>query len=200
MLTLGAQDFLVKERLTANMLLLGLQNLFKHRPIAGASGGEPGGPFDGSAEPGWIVRVGRPALEGTRSMEKRTDAALLRSEQHILDPRRAWNGGRRNPFGGDGQSLSSNLPGPRIFGGRLGENEFAILAVGAPAATAPLLVARLEKGVQAHQAEGETLSGLSLSVGLAHTDAQHPCWFEELLHRADNQLRIQPLIISQPPN
>lgn len=84
--------------------------------------------------------------------------------------------------------------------GRLGDEEFVVLAVGAPAATGPILVSRLEKVMQAYHAGDELLDGLSLSVGLAHADLKHPCSFEELLSQADSQVRIQPWIVSSVCN
>jgi diguanylate cyclase (GGDEF)-like protein len=79
--------------------------------------------------------------------------------------------------------------------GRLGEDEFAVLAVGAPEPTAPILIARLERSVQAHNRRDVQPCALSLSVGLAHADPQQPRSFEELLKHASSRLHLEPWVI-----
>jgi diguanylate cyclase (GGDEF)-like protein len=68
---------------------------------------------------------------------------------------------------------------------RLGGDEFVVLAIGASAASLPLLEERLRATVRAHNAQEGRVYHLSLSVGVAHYDPKRPRSFKELLNQAD---------------
>ena len=72
---------------------------------------------------------------------------------------------------------------------RLGGDEFAILAMETPLASQEGVLARLNQNLAAHNAERGT--PLSLSLGVAGYDREHPCAIEELLARADAAMYAQ---------
>jgi diguanylate cyclase (GGDEF)-like protein/PAS domain S-box-containing protein len=72
---------------------------------------------------------------------------------------------------------------------RLGGDEFAILAMESPMASREGLLARLQQNLAAHNA-GRAMP-LSLSLGVAGYDRDHPCALEELLARADAAMYAQ---------
>jgi PleD family two-component response regulator len=76
---------------------------------------------------------------------------------------------------------------------RLGHDEFAVLAVGAPEPTAPILTARLDEALGACNAQDGRDYYLALRVGLSHYDAQHPCTFDEMMHAARARLGPETL-------
>jgi diguanylate cyclase (GGDEF)-like protein len=68
---------------------------------------------------------------------------------------------------------------------RIGGDEFAILAVGTPRASAETILKRLQNNFKEHNAKAEHPYKLSLSVGIAFYDPKSPCSIEELMGRAD---------------
>jgi GGDEF domain-containing protein len=72
----------------------------------------------------------------------------------------------------------------------VGGDEFVLLAVGAPEPTAPVLLARLEEGVEGFNARGRPYR-LSLTVGLAHAEPEQASAFDDLLARAEGDLRAR---------
>src|SRR5207244_3639864 len=80
---------------------------------------------------------------------------------------------------------------------RLGGDEFAVLAVGASAESALLLVARLEEQLRAHNASANRPYHLSLSVGLASSNPDRPCSLDALLERADSRMYEQKQLKQQ---
>jgi len=66
---------------------------------------------------------------------------------------------------------------------RFGGDEFAILAMETPMASQENLLVRLHQNLAAHNAS--RAMPLSLSLGVAGYDREHPCALEELLARAD---------------
>ncbi len=67
---------------------------------------------------------------------------------------------------------------------RLGASDFAVLAVGAPEASTPILSGRLEEALQASNAVGDRDYDLVLRVGTAHYAPERPCSAEEMLGAA----------------
>jgi diguanylate cyclase (GGDEF)-like protein/PAS domain S-box-containing protein len=69
--------------------------------------------------------------------------------------------------------------------GRIGGDEFAILAVGTNKAGADLLVKRLQKHVDRYNAQTYRSYKLSLSIGVACYDPEHPQSIDDLMSSAD---------------
>ena len=74
---------------------------------------------------------------------------------------------------------------------RLGGDEFAILALEAPECTAPILVARLQQNLEAHNARADHCFKVSLSVGTAWYDPGAPCAVTDLIIQADSSMYKQ---------
>lgn len=72
--------------------------------------------------------------------------------------------------------------------GRIGGDEFAVLAVETDDASIEILVTRLQENLEARNATGDLRYELSLSVGLARYDPEAPCSIDELLARADRSM------------
>ena len=68
---------------------------------------------------------------------------------------------------------------------RIGGDEFVVLTIASAAADAEVPVAQLREKFAAHNASGERPYHLSLSVGVASYNPEHPCSIDELLSRAD---------------
>jgi diguanylate cyclase (GGDEF)-like protein/PAS domain S-box-containing protein len=69
--------------------------------------------------------------------------------------------------------------------GRMGGDEFAVLAIDADDETREVVVNRLHKTLdERNRSEGRSYT-LSLSVGIAHHDPEKPCSLDELMVRAD---------------
>jgi len=71
---------------------------------------------------------------------------------------------------------------------RIGGDEFVVLAIETNGAPVEVLTARLQENLEAHNAEGDLRYKLSLSVGIARYDPEHPCSIDELLARADKSM------------
>jgi len=69
--------------------------------------------------------------------------------------------------------------------GRMGGDEFAVLAFGAPDATSEVLTARLQHNIDVLNKRGDRDYRISLSVGLVRYDSRNPYSLNELLSRAD---------------
>jgi diguanylate cyclase (GGDEF)-like protein/PAS domain S-box-containing protein len=72
--------------------------------------------------------------------------------------------------------------------GRIGGDEFVVLATETDAASTKILATRLQENLEARNARGDLCYELSLSVGLAYYDPENPCSIEELLARADRAM------------
>ncbi len=72
---------------------------------------------------------------------------------------------------------------------RMGGDEFAVLAMETPVASAEKVMARLQETLDSHNAKSSP--HLSLSLGLARYDREHRCSVKELLARADAQMYEQ---------
>jgi len=80
---------------------------------------------------------------------------------------------------------------------RVGGDEFAVFPVGAAdAGTMDIIRNRLKKHLHIHNAQAGRRYELSLSLGMAYFDPEHPCSLDELLLRSDklmyDQKRRQP--------
>lgn len=71
---------------------------------------------------------------------------------------------------------------------RIGGDEFAALAMDAPEDSAGAIAARLYKNEDAINAAGDRPYKLTISMGEAYYDPEHPCSVDELLDRADTAM------------
>ncbi len=71
---------------------------------------------------------------------------------------------------------------------RIGGDEFVVLALQVANESANAITTRLQKNLQAHNTTRHRRYKLSLSVGIAQYDPEHPCSIEELLVRADRAM------------
>ena len=76
---------------------------------------------------------------------------------------------------------------------RLGGDEFAVLAIETHADDINTLSTRLRKGIAAANNQANRRFELSLSVGIARYDPDHPCALEELLQQADTLMYDQKM-------
>jgi two-component system cell cycle response regulator len=74
---------------------------------------------------------------------------------------------------------------------RVGGDEFAVLAIGARAATRDTISSRIQDAVNSRLARERLPYKLSLSLGCVQYDAAQPCTLEELLARADQAMYDQ---------
>jgi diguanylate cyclase (GGDEF)-like protein/PAS domain S-box-containing protein len=74
---------------------------------------------------------------------------------------------------------------------RIGGDEFVVLAIDTDSANPEVLTARLQENLEARNAKGDHHYRLSLSVGVARYDPEHPCSIDELLARADRAMYEQ---------
>jgi diguanylate cyclase (GGDEF)-like protein/PAS domain S-box-containing protein len=81
---------------------------------------------------------------------------------------------------------------------RIGGDEFVVLAIETDSAGDEALTSRLRKNLEARNARGALRYELSLSVGVARYDSEHPCSIDELLARADRLMYEQKLGAQQP--
>ncbi len=75
--------------------------------------------------------------------------------------------------------------------GRIGGDEFAIIALETRKDIAQILIARLQENLNAHNAKGDRRHTLSISLGTARYDPESPCSIDELLAMADNSMYEQ---------
>jgi diguanylate cyclase (GGDEF)-like protein/PAS domain S-box-containing protein len=71
---------------------------------------------------------------------------------------------------------------------RIGGDEFVVLAIETDGAPAEVITARLQENLEAHNAREDRRYKLSLSIGIAHYDPEHPCSINELLAQADRAM------------
>jgi len=74
---------------------------------------------------------------------------------------------------------------------RIGGDEFAVIAIEAGPDSAEILRDRLSKNLEASNGGGSRRYTLSISLGIATYDPEHPCTIDELLVRADAGLYDQ---------
>jgi len=74
---------------------------------------------------------------------------------------------------------------------RIGGDEFAVIAIEAGPDSAEIVRGRLSKNLEASNAGGSRRYTLSISLGIASYDPEHPCPIDELLARADARLYEQ---------
>lgn len=91
--------------------------------------------------------------------------------------------------------------------GRIGGDEFAVLAVGTDGVIPDMLASRLQANVDLYNAHKGRRYKLSLSVGVASYDPEQPCSIEELMARADELMyeqkrgkRVRPRPVSRAPD
>ena len=69
--------------------------------------------------------------------------------------------------------------------GRIGGDEFAMLAIDTPELTTEILTTRLQSNLEIHNKRGVRSYELSLSIGITHYNPDTPCSLEELMAQAD---------------
>ena len=74
---------------------------------------------------------------------------------------------------------------------RIGGDEFAVIAIEAGPDSVEILRDRLSKNLEASNGGGSRRYTLSVSLGIATYDPEHPCSIDELLARADARLYEQ---------
>lgn len=74
---------------------------------------------------------------------------------------------------------------------RIGGDEFIVLAIQAKKEFANNLITKFQKELYEHNVKATSRYSLSLSIGIAICDAEHPCNIEELLARADRMMYKQ---------
>jgi len=72
--------------------------------------------------------------------------------------------------------------------GRIGGDEFVILALSARLENSAGLIARLRNNMKTHNRLGQREYNLSASIGVAEYNPEEPCSIDELLVRADTQM------------
>jgi two-component system, cell cycle response regulator len=80
---------------------------------------------------------------------------------------------------------------------RIDGGEFAVLAVGAPEVSAPILTARLEESLQGYNAQDGRDYYLVLRMGSAHYDAERPCTIEDMFATA--RARLGSTLLGRQP-
>jgi diguanylate cyclase (GGDEF)-like protein/PAS domain S-box-containing protein len=75
--------------------------------------------------------------------------------------------------------------------GRMGGDEFAVLALDTAEVNPDFLIARLQKGLEDFNQKGERSFHLSLSIGLAGYDPDQPASIDQLLAEADRRMYEQ---------
>ena len=78
--------------------------------------------------------------------------------------------------------------------GRIGGDEFVVLALETQEDSSKVLNARLLENLASRNAKGDLRYKLSLTVGVARYDPEHPCSIEELIARADRAMYKQKRI------
>lgn len=74
---------------------------------------------------------------------------------------------------------------------RIGGDEFVVLAIGARKDCIKVLINRLQKNLDIFNIKHNNSYELSLSIGAAYYDPEHPCSIEELIARADKSMYTQ---------
>jgi diguanylate cyclase (GGDEF)-like protein len=184
----GAHDYLFKDVLTTQLLARMIRDAVERAPSVPPAGAHLIDPLTGLA-----------SREG-----------LLAQAAHLWrSPTRLRKGATLLYLALDGPAAADSARGERALAetadvlretyrgsdlrARLGGCDFAVLAVGAPEPTAPVLTARLDETLGAYNARDERDYYLSLRVGLSHYDAERPCTFDELLHAARARLGAETL-------
>ena len=71
---------------------------------------------------------------------------------------------------------------------RMGDDEFAVLAIDASPQTAQVLINRVQEEIRSYNATQGDLQ-LSLTIGTAAFDPEKPCSLDDLIERAEASLR-----------
>jgi diguanylate cyclase (GGDEF)-like protein/PAS domain S-box-containing protein len=71
---------------------------------------------------------------------------------------------------------------------RIGGDEFVVLAIETDGVGTEILATRLQRNLEARTARGCRCYQLSLSMGIAHYEPEHPCSIDELLAQADRAM------------
>jgi diguanylate cyclase (GGDEF)-like protein len=74
---------------------------------------------------------------------------------------------------------------------RLGGDEFAMLLVGCDEAEGKRIMTRLQANLEAHNARSDRPYKVTLSVGMACYDPDHPCSIDDLIAQADSSMYEQ---------
>jgi diguanylate cyclase (GGDEF)-like protein/PAS domain S-box-containing protein len=74
---------------------------------------------------------------------------------------------------------------------RIGGDEFVVIPVGFAGDNVEAICNRLKKNIEIRNAGADRKYGLSVSIGIAYYDPEHPCSLDELLIRADTLMYEQ---------
>jgi diguanylate cyclase (GGDEF)-like protein len=173
----GAHDYLFKDVLTTHFLARMIRDAVE-RPASAASGdGRLMDPLTGLANHEGLLSQAAQLWRSPVRLRKGATLLSLALDRHAVN-----SGGDRALVEIAGV-LRDTFRGSDLRA-RVGDAEFAVLAVGAPSETAPILTARLDEMLQCCNAQPDRGYQLSLTVGLSHYDPEQPCSFEEMLRTA----------------
>ena len=183
----GAHDYLFKDVLTTHLLSRMIRDAVERFRPAALSGTHFIDPVTGLAnEEGLQAQA---ALLWRAPSRMRKGATLL---YLALDGLAVINAAAGQAAGDRALSETADVLRDTFRGSdlraRLGGSEFAVLAIGAPESSTPILIARLEENLQACNAQDGRDYFLVLSAGTAHYSPECPCPFEEMLGSARNRL------------
>jgi PleD family two-component response regulator len=178
----GASDYLLKEVLTTHLLARLIRDAVERRPASSPAGGHLIDPITGLANrDGLLAQAAHLWLSPTRLRKGATLLYLVlsdvRGERALVET---------------ADLLRETYRGSDLRA-RLGDGDFAVLAVGAPEPTSPILTARLHEALVACNARDGRDYYLSLRVGTSHFDPQHSCPFDEMLLAARARLGTETL-------
>jgi diguanylate cyclase (GGDEF)-like protein len=183
----GAHDYLFKDVLTTHLLARMI-----HDAVDRSRGGAAVGGHLLDAVTGLANREG---LEAQAAQLWRSPTRLRKGATVLfltLDGLAVINAARGTAVGDRALVEAADILRDTFRGSdlraRLDGADFAVLAVGAPEATAPILTARLEEAVQGCNALDERDYYLLLRVGMAHYAPERPCAFEEMLRAAESRV------------
>jgi diguanylate cyclase (GGDEF)-like protein len=71
---------------------------------------------------------------------------------------------------------------------RIGGDEFVVIPVGTTVDSVEIVLDRLKKAIEINNSKGTHAYRLSVTVGIAFYDPEHPCSMEELLAQADKSM------------
>jgi PleD family two-component response regulator len=182
----GAHDCLLKGVLTTHLLARSIRDAVERQHPVSPAGGQLIDPVTGLASHDGLLA--KAAQLWRTPMRLRKGATLL---YLVLDG--PTGAGRHERAVAETADVLRETYRGSDLRARLGHDEFAVLAVGAPEPTAPILTTRLDEALGAYNAHHGRDFYLSLRVGLSHYDAQRPCTFDEMLQVARASLGAEAL-------
>jgi diguanylate cyclase (GGDEF)-like protein len=183
----GAYDYLFKEALTIHLLARTIRSAVERQPTLPPVGAHLIDPLTGLAN--------REGLFAQAAYLWRVPARLHKGATLLclsLDDATTGSARGERALAETADVLRETFRGSDLRA-RLGGNTFAVLAVGAPEPTAPILTVRLDESLSASNARDGRDYYLTLRVGLSFYDPRQPCTFPEMLRAAETRLGTQTL-------